>query len=119
MAKRKGGKVPLSPWATAIREGEPEDSRYIRVGTSLYTHPAFTNLKPSTRFIYHLMIDKAAGKREFPFPRAYYRERGLSESTVRRAIAELKEAGFIELIFSGKLTRQQNQYRFIWNWKGG
>jgi len=63
------------------------------------------------------MLCESGGKREFEFPKSVGIKYGISYSTLTRSITELKNAGMINLVISGKSTRTKSLYAFMWAWK--
>lgn len=112
MARLK--KVPLHPWETV---NNSKESRYIRLGASLFDHPAFIRLTHLERDVYISMINACAGKPEFKFPRAYYEKKGFSKTSVQKAVKGLTAAGFIEVKEQNWTIRKPNVYRFADGWK--
>lgn len=63
------------------------------------------------------MCQDAAGQREFEFPHSRFAHYGISNATARRSIDALIAAGFISREYSGKISRDENRYRFSLAWK--
>ena len=114
MSRRKI--YPLKPWETALKESTRENG-YNRMSQTLYKHPAFKALTTSERFIYLVMVNVAAGKEVFSFPRATYVAYGLSHVSVIRAIKKLVQAGFLVIRENNKALRKPNIYQFSYSWK--
>ena len=66
--------------------------------------------------MYILAANEAAGSRDFQFPALKMKALGIKERTARKYIKELVDAGFIELVRSGRNTRTPNDYRFSFHW---
>ena len=70
------------------------------------------------RYLYILAANEAAGSRDFQFPALKMKALGIKERTARKYIKELVDAGFVELVRSGRNTRTPNDYRFSFHWLG-
>lgn len=114
MARKKY--VPLKFWQTATK-GDEKEKQYIRFGNTLLDHPQFCQLSIQGKAVYIYMVRAAGVNQEFTFPYSFYKNRGLSKTTVQKAIKELEKAGFIRVKENGKLTRTPNVYQFTWDWK--
>ena len=118
-SSKKTGK-PLPGWATGTLDGKMESGKqepYTRIGVTLLKHSAFIDLNPCAKLLYSLMTLECGGNREFTFPLHTAAQYGINAKTLRRSVKELAEAGFIEIVQSGKITREPNRYRFIFDWK--
>lgn len=62
------------------------------------------------------MALEAKGNKQFEFPLSVAKRYGVGNSTLRRSVEELKEAGFIQSV-SGKSSRTPTSYEFIKSWK--
>lgn len=114
MSSRKQQKVPLKPWETATTDGLSDP--YIRVGRSLFNHPAFIALKPLSQVLYFRMIEQAAGKSVFEFPHSVYSQY-CSNDGFNKAKAQLIEMGFIKIIVDNRFTGKENKYTFSLDWR--
>lgn len=54
----------------------------------------------------------------YTFPLSAAKKYGLSESSFNRYVKELIQKNFIALVSSGRTTREPNQYKFTFGWKG-
>ena len=107
--------VPISPWLSAKKDCR--EGRFIQIGNSLLFSELFHRLKDSSKYLYLCMAMEAAGRSDFLFPLSVAKKYGISESTLRRGLEDLKKEGFIELTSSGQVTREPNYYRFVYDWK--
>lgn len=114
MARRKS--KPLRPWLTAHSDGRKE--LFSQVGESLLTSRYFQSLTAGAKITYICMTVHSSGRMEFSFPASAARQYGIAEKSLRRHVAELTVAGFLE-VASGKTTRTPNEYRFTLKWKEG
>ena len=105
----------LPMWASAAPDGT--EKAYVQLGLSLLTDVRYQELTGGAKHLYTCMLSEARGKREFIFPRATGERYGIPASSLTRQVAELKEAGFIEVVYSGKITREPSCYRFSFEWK--
>lgn len=92
------------------------DEPFCQIGVTLLQADAFKALSPGTRLLYLDMIQEAQSRPEFEFSKATAKRYGISESTLRRSIKELENAGFISYL-SGSNTRTPNTYHFESKWK--
>lgn len=90
---------------------------FIQMGATLMQHPAFLALTTTDRWCYQCMILEAKGKPTFQFSRCTAAIYGISNSTLRENIKHLINAGFIEIVASGKSNRTRSDYRFSVRWK--
>lgn len=100
----------LLPWLTAC--GAENERVFIQVGASLLTSEAFLRLTWSQRMLFLDMCCAARGRREFEFPAAEAKRYGMNLKSFRCGVEALQAAGFIETVQSGRLTRENNIYRF-------
>ena len=114
MAKRYGQKRPLLGWCSANKDSY--EDRFIQIGVSLFEHPSVKHLKASEFKLYLLMVKAAGQSREFTFPRSQYVSY-FSPATFHDARDGLIKQGFIEVVYSGKTTREPSKYRFAFGWK--
>lgn len=112
--KRKKG-YKLSYWCTCA--DNCEENLFAQIGVSLLQHPSFLGLQASAQHTYICMVIEAKGKPEFEFPRNIAKKYGIAGRTLVDNVKRLRELGFIEVIASGKSTREPSQYRFSIAWK--
>lgn len=93
------------------------ENRYIQLGVSLFENENVMNLTGNEFKIYALMVKVAGPNREFSLPRSVY-GRYCSPSTFDDVKKSLIKKGFIEMVYSGKSTREPSRYRFTFGWKG-
>lgn len=106
MAKSQSSK-PLKRWLTA--SSDCREKRFVQIGNTLLFDKKFTSLSVGARYLYILAANEAAGSRDFQFPALKMKALG---------IKELIDAGFVELVRSGRNTRTPNDYRFSFYWLG-
>ena len=104
----------ILPWLSA-RENNQE-GRFLQIGNSLFLCDHFQNLSDGTKYLYLCMALESGGKKDFQFTRTSAKKYGISSSSLRRHVAELKESGFISFS-SGANLRQPNEYIFSFEWK--
>ncbi len=106
----------LRPWASANLDCK--DGRFIQVGNSLLLSKTFQSLKPTARNLYFTMMMESAGKPSFKYSHGTAKKYGFPPTSFDRAIKELKERGFVELIQDDEHAQfKANEYKFISNWK--
>ena len=113
MPKRRS-KPTIVAWLSA-KPGNDE-KRFIQVGDTLMLSPQFRALGIGARYLYLCMAMESGGKRDFVFPQSAAKKYGITSSSLWRHVAELESGKFIE-IYSGKPTREPNQYKFCFSWK--
>ena len=104
-------------WLHALTD-DRKFKNFIQVDITLFESEAFQNLTDSAKITY-LCLCYQAGHNEDNFTLSRYtakKKYGISESTLRRNIAELQQAGFIN-VKSGWTTREKNVYSFSARWK--
>lgn len=108
-------------WDKATKDGKTKsgkDEPFAQIYASLWRHPRYLALHPRTQQLYDRMILECNGHREFQFTRSTAAKYGFrSSSVLRKAIAELVDAGFIEITSSGQNTRTATDYQFSMEWK--
>jgi len=107
-------KTPFNYWQTTIDNGY--EKRYIRMGNSLMLHPSILGLNPLAYKIYTYMLLECGGKAEFEFPYAKFRKIA-SKDGFQKAVKELVEVGFIDVVQRNANLRKPNLYRFSVRWK--
>ncbi len=112
MPRRK--KTPFAPWESKTPDGI--EKRFIRLGNTQMVSEAMRGLSPSAYKIYTYMKLESAGNREFEFPHKKYAS-FMSKPTFFKALRELEQAGFIDVIQHNANLRQPNVYRFSDRWK--
>lgn len=112
MARTK--KVPFPPWDSKNASGI--EKRYIRLADTLLCSAAARGLSPSAFKILTYMKIEAAGKKNFQFPCHKFID-FMSKPTAYKAIKELEEVGFIDIISRNKNLRIPNEYAFSDRWK--
>lgn len=122
MGKKKRDKPKDAPfWNKGTTNGKTKsgkDEPFAMVYASLWKHPNYQKLHPRTQQLYDRMILECGGHRNFEFTRCTAKQYGFkSNSVLRKAIAELVDAGFIEVVSSGQNTRTASEYQFSMKWK--
>ena len=113
MAKSQSSK-PLKRWLTS--SSDCRERRFVQIGNTLLFDKRFTSLSVGARYLYILAANEAAGSRDFQFPALKMKALGIKERSARKYIKELVDAGFIELVRSGRNTRTPNDHRFSFHW---
>ena len=93
------------------------EGRFIQVGNSLLLEEKWQALTYGQRAMYLCMKMEAGGQTYFQFPRSVARKYGFHWATASALIRGLMDARFIRLVYSGKPTREPNEYAFIIDWK--
>ena len=104
----------FQPWETKNDNGE--EKRYIRLGITLMASEPFRSLSPSAFKVYCYMRIESGGKRSFTFPSAKYISY-MSKPTFFKALKELEQKGFVDVIQHNKNLRKSNIYAFSERWK--
>ena len=112
---RRSRKTPFPNWQTQKVNGIEE--RYMRLGNSQLTAEAMYSLSHVAFRMYTYMLLESGGKQEFKMPRGKY-GKFMSAGGAYKAIRELVEKGFIEIVEQNKNLRKANVYRFSTRWKG-
>lgn len=95
------------------------ERRFVQVGHSMYTDRRVQSLSYSARWVLQCCADMSAGQESFKLPAdAALRDYGISHGTFQRAMKELREAGFIEIVASGKNLSGPTEYKFSRVWRG-
>ena len=117
MPRRKAAQnCKILPWLSEKQDNS--EGRFLQIGNSLLLSDKFGDLSASAQHLYLCAAMEAGGHREFIFPAAAMKKYHLARSTAQSALNELTQHGFIELMSCGKITREPNQYRFSFRWKG-
>ena len=90
--------------------------RQLMADTASLKIPDPKKISVGARYLYILAANEAAGSRDFQFPALKMKALGIKERTARKYIKELVDAGFIELVRSGRNTRTPNDHRFSFHW---
>lgn len=113
---RKNNNGQLLPWMSAHLNCK--EKRFLQVGNSLFFSPVFQQLNSGSRMLYLCMAIESGGKREVAFSRATAAKYGIPRNSFARQIAELKNAGFIEVSMEGNYWQfAPTVYRFSFEWK--
>ena len=105
---------PLLGWCSA--DPSCREKRFIQVGVSLFESPSILGLTPSEFKLYLYAIKEAGPSRDFEFPRAISKKI-MAPATFSGAMNGLIKKGFIKTTVKGKSTRENNRYRFAFDWK--
>ena len=106
--------TPFAPYESKASNGI--EKRYCRMANTQMCSEAMRKLSSSAFKIYWYMRLESAGKREFEFPHRKY-DSYMSKPTFFKAVRELEDAGFIEVIQHNGIARMPNLYRFSDGWK--
>lgn len=117
MARHKTAKnVTISPWLSAKQDCR--EGRFIQVGNSLLLSDSYQKLNAGARQLYLCMTMEAGGKPTVKFSHGAAKKYGIAATTFDRAIKQLREAGFVDLIEDDNLYQfATNVYRFSSRWK--
>ena len=110
--------IDFQPWQTASRTNK-ERLGYAKIGNSLFRSSPYKSLKMSSRALYPQLIGIAGGKNKFILSNSRGAELcGMSESTFKRAMAELIEKGFLEKCPDDCMAQfETSKYVFSGKWK--
>lgn len=85
----------------------------------MYIDKRVQNLSYSARWVLQCCADMSAGRESFTFPAATAKQDyGIAHGTFTNAMKELREAGFIEIVASGKNLSGPTEYKFSRVWRG-
>ena len=107
-------KTPFEKWETKSADGI--EKRYFRMGATLMASEPLRTLSPSAFKVLCFMKIESAGKRSFTYSNVKYRS-FMSKPTFFKAIKELEEHGFIDVIQHNRNLRRANIYAFSERWK--
>lgn len=107
-------KTPFEKWETKSADGI--EKRYFRMGATLMASEPLRTLSPSAFKVLCFMKIESAGKRSFTYSNVKYRS-FMSKPTFFKAIKELEEHGFIDVIQHNRNLRKANVYAFSERWK--
>lgn len=123
MSKSKTKYTRFKNYETVLRgsNGQTLNEQHIRLTRSLLLSPAYKDLGKNATKILNAMKIIARGENEFEFSSSlgvqYLGLSNKSNKSVREAIKELHEHGFIKCIeFSNGSGRKSNKYQFISDW---
>ena len=97
-------------------DGKQYTEQFARVYKSTVMNRNFIKLTPAARLMYILSVMESNGQTVFTFPRSHCTLYGMSESTYRRAMRELKKRGFIEEV-ERYAAQHATKYRFSKVWQ--
>ena len=112
--KAKTGKK-LSYWCSGA--SDCSENFFVQLGVSLANHPAFTGLKDSAKWVYICMRLEARGRPDFQFSRRTAAKYGIAEQTLYRSVKLLVNAGFVDVVASGRSNKTATDYCFSVRWK--
>lgn len=100
-------------------------STYTRIYDDMLMSDAFRSLGNPARFVYLLLKSEYKGNytgNTVTCPYSTMKPYGMNTKTIKRALLELEEKGFIEIEygtrqFDGNLRRDRNKYTFSDKWK--
>lgn len=91
------------------------DTKFVQLYHSQMIHKNFLKLSSTAKIVYIYMLDYSNGKMKTEFPNSIY-STITTRPTFLKAINELCEKGFIEIVESGRFTRTKNIYKFTSKW---
>ncbi len=112
MARAK--KTAFKPWETKNADGI--EKRYIRLGVTQMSCERMRKLSSSAFKIYCYMKIEAGGNKQFKFPHNKYASYA-TKPTFFRALKELEQNGFIDIVQRNGNLRMSNIYSFSDRWK--
>ena len=110
-------------WKTGRTGGKsPNGSRlpHVELYADLLQDPAFAGLTGSAYKTYIGMMKERGQQSEnfaFAFPRRVAEKYGISEDSLRRAVKELEQKGFIKCCAHNSNLRKADLYQFSIEWK--
>lgn len=104
----------IKPWLSA--RGDCKEGRFIQAGNSFMLSGAVHGLTDGAKWTYLSMCMECGGRRDFKFPLSAASKYGISSSSLRRHINELKKKGFIKVGSNANL-RKPNDYCFSLEWR--
>lgn len=107
-------KTPFQEWESKNDDGI--EKRYFRLGATLMASEPMRSLSPSAFKILCYMKIESGGKRSFKFPFSKYRAY-TTRPTFEKALKELVEKGFIDIVQRNSNLRKPNIYMFSNRWK--
>ena len=90
-------------------------TKLVQIYHSQLTHKNFLDLSSIAKVVYIYMLDYSNGSITTTFPFRIYKS-FTTTPTFQKAIKELSEKGFIEVIENGRFTRTENKYKFLSKW---
>ena len=121
MTSTKKKDVPF--WKTGRTGGKsPNGSRlpHVELYADLLQDPAFAGLTGSAYKTYIGMMKERGRQSEnfaFAFPRRVAEKYGVSEDSLRRAVKDLEQKGFIKCCAHNSNLRKADLYQFSIEWK--
>ncbi len=119
MPRRKAAQhVPIKPWLSAKQDNR--EGRFIQIGNSLLLSKEFQSLNGTAKHLYFCMAMEAGLYNQVKFTHSAAKKYGISSTSFERAVKELIEGQYIELVTDGSGYRPQfapNVYRFVFDWK--
>lgn len=110
-------KTPFAPWETRT---DGTEKRYIRLGNSQMLDGSVRGLGDKAFRLYAYMRLESGGQREFQMTYAKIRQlMPITDPTIKATVAELEQAGLIEVAENNANLRKPNLYRFSTRWRTG
>lgn len=106
--------TPFKPWES--RNANGIEKRFIRLGVTQMSCERMRKLSSSAFKIYCYMKIESGGSRQFTFPHNKYASFA-TKPTFFRALKELEQNGFIDIIQRNGNLRISNVYAFSDRWK--
>lgn len=104
----------FKPWETMKDNGI--EKRYIRLGDSQLVSEAMRALSNSAFRVYVNMRIESAGNQQFKFTFSKYKSY-MTRPTFKKAVKDLEEKGFIDVVEHNANLRKANKYRFSEKWR--
>lgn len=119
-------KVKLNKYSPESFETSKPNEHFTRFYDSMITSDAFMALTSSARTVFLILKLQFKGNytgNTVTCPYATIQKYGLNTTTIKKAILDLEEKGFIKIEYGARQTRdkelkrQPNKYKFIDSWK--
>lgn len=105
----------LLPWLSG--KADCQEGRFLQIGNSFFLSKSFQALSSGAQVLYLCTALESGGRRKFTFPARTMKKYGIPARSGQRYISELVEKGFISCTCSGKNTRTDSEYEFVFDWK--
>ncbi len=92
---------------------------FVKLDRNLMRSPAYKALKPTSIAVYLQILYGHNGSNGSPSDPIYcpYSRIGLAPATIKKAIDELEEKGFIKCVERGGLYQKANGYALLQQWR--
>ena len=114
MSRKRKYQKPIWKYDHKI-DTSTNDTKFVQLYHSQLTHKNFVSLSSVAKVVYIYMLDYSNGNMITTFPHKIYKTI-TTKPTFIKCIKELTEKGFIEIEESGRFTRTENKYKFLYKW---